>query len=174
MHILAMIVAALGGIAFVLWRMQQAANAARDIADAANDMGGLVRRWRWSRKANTNPLDLVDDPREAAAAMMVAVAQADGPLTEAERTRILAEMADKFGASSSHAEELLARARWLTRDSLDAGNVMRRLQGPILKSLGPTERRELVAMLEAVAVADGRPDATVNRDIARLAENLKL
>lgn len=40
MHILAIVVAVLGGIGIFLWRMQQAANATRDIADAAGDVGG--------------------------------------------------------------------------------------------------------------------------------------
>lgn len=117
-------------------------------------------------------MDLVDDPREAAAAMLVAVAQADGPLTEKERTVILGRMSETFSAKAAEAEELLARGRWLTRDSVDAGNVMRRLAGVIVKKCGPRERSELIAMLYAVSRADGREDETITRDIARFAESL--
>lgn len=174
MHIIAIIVGVLGAVAIVLWRMQQAAAATRDIAEAASEVQGLFRRWTWNRKANANPLDLVDDPREAAAAMMVAVAQADGPLTEAERTLILGKMTATFETSAKDAEALLARGRWLTKDSIDAANVMRRLSPAVLKSCGPNERRELVAMLTAVASADGPADHTIVQDIKRLAQQLQV
>lgn len=172
MHIIAIIVSVLGGLLFLLWRMQQAANATRDIAEAAGEVQGLFRRWKWNRKANANPLDLVEDPREAAAAMMVAVAQADGPLTETESALIRTRMAETFGASEPQATELLARGRWLTRDSVDAGNVFRRLTPRILQSCGPAERRDLIGLLTAVAEANGRPDATLKQDIERLAQQL--
>ena len=86
MHILAILGAVLGVVLFMLFRMQQAANAARDIADAADEARGFFRRWGWRRKQATNPLDTIDDAREAAAAMMVATAQSDGSITERERT----------------------------------------------------------------------------------------
>jgi hypothetical protein len=66
MHILAILGAVLGVLLFVLFRMQQAANAARDIADVADEARGLFRRWGWRRKHLAHPLDAVDDAREAA------------------------------------------------------------------------------------------------------------
>jgi uncharacterized membrane protein YebE (DUF533 family) len=115
MHVLAAIGAALGVALFFLWRMQQASNAARDVANAADEVHGFFRRWSWRRKANVHPLDLVEDPREAATAMMVIVAQTDGALTDKERGAILAQVSEHFGATSRQADELLARGRWLVQ-----------------------------------------------------------
>jgi uncharacterized tellurite resistance protein B-like protein len=173
MHILAAIGAILGVLIFVLFRMQQAANAARDIADAADEARGFFRRWGWRRKLAKNPLDTVEDAREAAAAMMVAAAQSDGSITERERTAITAEMVTRFGATQAQADELLARARWLVQDRTDAAEVFRRLTPLIRRSCGPTERSDLVDMLRAVAAADGRADEVVMRDIAQLTHNLR-
>jgi uncharacterized membrane protein YebE (DUF533 family) len=103
MHILGGLLAVLGGLVFVLWRMQQAANSTRDIADAANEAHSLFRRWGWRRKLAKNPLDTVTDSREAAAAMMVAAAQYDGSLTERERVAILAACSKYFGATDQQA-----------------------------------------------------------------------
>jgi hypothetical protein len=61
MHILAALGAVLGVLLFVLFRMQAAANAARDIAGAADEARGLFRRWGWRRKLAKNPLDTIDD-----------------------------------------------------------------------------------------------------------------
>lgn len=173
MHILAALGAVLAVLLFVLFRMQQAANAARDIADAAGEARGLFRRWGWRRKFARSPLDAVDDAREAAAAMMVATAQSDGSITERERAAITAAMARYFGATQQQAEELLARGRWLVQDRNDAGEVFRRLTPLILRTCGPTERSELVDMLGAVAQADSRGDDVVIQDIARLTHNLR-
>jgi uncharacterized tellurite resistance protein B-like protein len=173
MHILAAIGAVLGVLIFVLFRMQQAANAARDIADAADDARGLFRRWGWRRKFAKNPLDTVDDAREAAAAMMVATAQSDGSITERERAAITLEMVRRFGATQVQAEELLARGRWLVQDRTDAAEVFRRLAPLIKRTCGPTERSDLIDMLRAVAQADGTNDDVVTHDIAQLTHSLR-
>ena len=173
MHILAAVGAVLAVLVIVLFRMQQAANAARDIADVANDARGLFRRWSWRRKHAKHPLDTIDDAREAAAVMMVATAQSDGGITERERLAITAEMSKRFGATPEQAEALLARARWLVQDRNDAGEVFRRLTPLVLRTCGPTERTDLIEMLGAIAVADGRADEVVRQDIARFAHSLR-
>jgi uncharacterized tellurite resistance protein B-like protein len=173
MHILAAVGAVLGVLLLVLFRMQQAAHAARDIADMADDARGLFRRWRWRRKQVRHPLDTIDDAREAAAAMMVAAAQSDGAMTERERTAITKEMSARFGATPQQAEALLARARWLVQDRNDAGEVFRRLTPLLLRTCGPTERSDLIEMLGTVAAADGKADEILTQDIARLTHSFR-
>jgi uncharacterized tellurite resistance protein B-like protein len=173
MHIIAILGAILGVAGLILFRLQQAANATRDIADAADEARGLFRRWGWRRKQLKSPLEAIDDAREAAAAMMVAAAQSDGAITERERVAIVAEMSKHFGATERQAEELLARARWSVKDQTDAAEVFRRLTPLIVRSCGPTERADLLAMLQAVAQVDGTSDQVLAQDIARLAHNLR-
>jgi uncharacterized tellurite resistance protein B-like protein len=173
MHILAILGAVVGVLLFALFRMQQAANATRDIVDAADEARGLFRRWSWRRKHLKHPLDTVDDAREAAAAMMVAVAQSDGGVTERERAAITAEMIKRFDATPGQAEALLARARWLVKDSADAAEVFRRLTPVIQRTCGASERSDLIEMLDAVAGAEGTADDIVTQDIARFARTLK-
>lgn len=173
MHILAILGAVVGVLLFALFRMQQAANATRDIVDAADEARGLFRRWSWRRKHAKHLLDTVDDAREAAAAMMVVVAQSDGSITERERTAITSEMVQRFGATPDQAEALFARARWLVKDSADAGEVFRRLTPVIHRTCGATERSDLIAMLEAVSGADKSADDIVTQDIARFARVLR-
>jgi uncharacterized tellurite resistance protein B-like protein len=173
MHILAALGAVLGVLLFILFRMQQAANAARDIADVAGDARGLFRRWGWRRKLAKHPLETIDDAREAAVAMMVAVAQADGAITERERGAITGEMTKRFGATLEQAEELMARARWAVQDRSDVAEIFRRLMPLVQRTCGPTERSDLIEMLGSVAGADGRADAIVTQDITRLAYSLR-
>ncbi len=173
MHILSALGAAIGVALFFLWRMQQASHAVRDVASAAGEVQGLFRRWSWRRRANVNPLDMVEDPREAATAMMVIVAQTDGALTGKECAVIQAHISDHFGATSRQAEELLARGRWLVQSSVDASEVFRRLAPSIRKSCSVAERDDLIGMLKAVATAEGPLDEHLQNDIAILRQHLK-
>ncbi len=173
MHIVGGLVAAIGVLLLILWRMQQAATAVRDIGEAADDARGFFRRWKWRQKSNVNPLDLITDAREAATAMMAATAEADGALTERERIVILRQITEKFGATGSQAVELLAHARWLVHGRPDLGETLRRLAPVIRKTCSREQQIELIGMLRAVAEADGRIDPTVAADLKWLTQSLK-
>ncbi len=168
MHILAILLSVLGALGFIFWRMHSASQAAREIIDTADEARGFWRRLQWGRKVSVNPLDAIEDPREAAAAMMVVLAQSDGEMTERERTAILGLLVETFQANGRQAEEFLAHARWLVRDSRDPDNCFRRVQALLRKKLQPGERRDLVAMLRKVADADGKPGAVETEAIRRL------
>lgn len=171
--LLALIAAAFGVIATVLWRLNSVADSARGLAETAGDLANLNRRWSWSRKANADKLRLVDDPRFAAAAMMVSVAQADGALTATERAAILAECVGKFGCNEKTAEEMLGYGRFLVGTSHDPDDIFRKLAPLFIKSLDKPERRDLMTMLSAVAAADGPVSQSLEATLARIERGLK-
>ena len=74
MSILVALAAAAGVVGTLLWRLGAASSAVRETAEAVSSLHGLVRRWNWQRLATRSPLADVTDPKEAAAAMLVAVA----------------------------------------------------------------------------------------------------
>lgn len=168
MAILGAIVGLLGAALFLLIRMNMAADAARGLADTADDARGLFRRWRWRRKLATDVLAEVDDPRLAAAAMMVGLAQADGAMTATERTVIEKSLTGSLGASAQAAGEMVAHARWLVRNMPDADEAFRKLTPVILKTCGPDEIRDLLSMLDCVASADGKPGEPEQQALDRL------
>ena len=172
MHILVSLLGALGMAIFLFWRLQQAAFIAREVADAAGSAKGLFRRWKWRRKANASPIDLIEDPREAASVLMIAVAQADGRVSDAERAAIARQITTFFGASDDQADALIAQSEWVVRDGIDPSEVMRRLTPLLQKTTTPVERGQLIAMLTATATADGRQDESVAFDIQRFAKQL--
>jgi len=173
MHILVAIVSALGIIGVVLWRLHMAAEAAKGLVDTANDARGLFRRWRWQRKLASNPLDLISDPREAAVAMMVAVAQSDGAMTDRERQVIMAELVKRVGATERQAEELLAHGRWLTRDVRDIDYCLDKLAPLIKRQCSPDQHRDVLEMLYSVASVEGRPGEVEGTALARVARALR-
>jgi uncharacterized tellurite resistance protein B-like protein len=173
MHYVLAILAAIGVIAGLLWRLHLASEAAKGMVETVGDARKFWRRHNWRRKLSTdNPAALIDDPREAAAAMMAAVADADGALSERERETILEHSIRTFGLSPPEAEELLAGGRWLARSAGDLSSFLRKLVPIIEKGCDDGERRELMSMLDAVAAADGAPPEFVADAIARLRQRL--
>ena len=60
-----------------------------------------------------------DDPRVAAAALLVHVAEADGAFTQAECERLRALLQDEFGIGEAEASELLAKGRQADADAIE-------------------------------------------------------
>ncbi len=172
MHILVSLLGALGMAVFILWRIQQAAYLAREVADATGSAKGLFRRWRWRRKVNVNPIDLIEDPREAAGVLMIAVAQADGRISDAERHVIVHQIKTFFGATDDQADALIAQTEWSVREGIDTAEIMRRLTPLLQKTTTQVQRGQLIAMLKATAAANGKDDEMVAFDISRFAKQL--
>ena len=155
MAILIELLGLIGGLGFLLWRIKMASDAAKDIAETAQGAKNYMRRRRWEKRAKADPIKDMDDPREAAATMMAALASYDGVMSEREEEAILHEIKTHFGASDNMAAELLAHGRWLSKDAGDLNAFFSRLMPPIVRHLGSKEKHELLSMLNNVANANG-------------------
>ncbi|MCA8900948.1 MAG: hypothetical protein KDA53_06815 [Hyphomonas sp.] len=134
-----------------------AAHEAFKVAEAAANM---PRKLAFRYKASKNGLSLIQDPREAAAIMMMEIARArGGPVTERQSEAIELEIRQNFAFSAMEAEDLAAHAAWVTNSAPPPGETMRRLSALIINSpdLGPKEVVDLDAMLVNVSEAEGVP-----------------
>ena len=174
MHILLALLSAAGAIAFFIIRANYAAQAARDLGDAASEVKGFVRRSRWKRRTNVDQVRAIEDPRLAAAAMMCALAKSDGDLSEAEVAAILDQLRETLALNDTEAQEMLAEARWLTNDMKELSALLRRASRPIKDHCTAEERAELLAMLATVAESDGPTDPLQQDAIDRLRQELGL
>ncbi len=147
-------------IAVWSWRMRIARQGAKEALDLAKTAANLPRRMSFRYKAAKNGLDLIEDPREAAAIMLVEMARArGGPLTERQTTQIESEIRQTFQFSEKDAGDLAAHAIWVTNSAPPPTESMRRLSQMIIAStaLGPKEIVDLDSMLVAVSEAEGAP-----------------
>lgn len=172
MGILAIFLGAIAVAGGLLWRVEAASRAARDTIGLADDARGFFRRLAWSKQAGRNPLDLVDDPREAATAMMVMIATFDGALSTTEEAAILKEIVATFSMPAKDAGELLARGRWLTKDQGDLGTRLNRLARTAEAKLSRSERAQLIDMLTRVANCEGRESAVLTQAIGDIERKL--
>jgi uncharacterized tellurite resistance protein B-like protein len=142
------------------WRLRMAGEGAREAAELARTTANLPRRMTFKYRSGRNGLDLIDDPREAAAIMMMEVARArGGPLTDRQSHSMIEEMMVHFRFTRAEADELVAHAAWVTNKAPLPQETMRRLSQKIVgdRYLGPKEVVDLDSMLVAVSEAEGTP-----------------
>lgn len=160
MQILLGILGLLAAIAFWSWRSGMAREGARDAAGPARTAARAPGRIALKYKATRNGFSLIEDPREAAAIMMMEVARArGGPLTDRQAAVIDQEIMQAFRFSHAEAEALSAHAAWVTNNAPKPAETMRRLSQLIVTApqLGPKEIVDFDAMLVAVSEAEGTP-----------------
>jgi len=160
MQFLVLLLGVFAAIGIWSWRIRMAREGAQEAAKLAQTVINLPRKFAFRYKAGRGGLALIEDPREAAAIMMMEMARArGGALTERQTSVMDDEIMRHFEFSQAEADELTTHAAWVTNTAPPPVETMRRLSQLILNSpaLGPKEIVDLDAMLVAVSEAEGQP-----------------
>ncbi|MFN7056839.1 hypothetical protein [Hyphomonas sp.] len=177
MHILLAVITILSAIGIWAWRLRMAKRGLDEVADLAKTVANAPRRLAFLTRAQKGGIDLIEDPREAAAIMLMMMALAKGGTLSARQSdAIEQEIRDHFDFSETEAEELAAHAAWVASSQLPGPEEMKRMSRQIVRSsqLGPKEIVDLDAMLVAVSEAEGLPSRAqlallqIYRDMAGL------
>jgi hypothetical protein len=113
------------------------------------------------------------DPRVAVAAMMVAVATEEGPLTTQTEQRILAELISRVGLGPDLAQTCLMGGKRLARGlSGDLNSRLHQLAAPIEGQCSPEEKRDVMEMLRLIAGPSAERIGSVREGIGRLSSSL--
>lgn len=94
------------------------------LAEAGIDLGGLnpflwSRRRKWRNKYEGNPVHCIENPMDATAILMVAVAKADGDISKEEKSLLLQLFEDEFNLDKKDAAGLLISSAHLLGDGTD-------------------------------------------------------
>jgi hypothetical protein len=160
MQIVLFLVSILAAIGIWSWRIRMAREGAQEAAKLAQTALNMPRKLAFRYKAGKGGLSLIQDPREAAAIMMMEVARArGGPLTENQTAIMDREIMQHFEFTQDEADELTAHAAWVTNSAPMPGETMRKLSQLIVASsvLGPKEIIDLDDMLVTISEAEGLP-----------------
>ena len=169
MHILLALLGILTFIAAWYWRIKMISGAARGGYDAAKTIANLPRKHGFRHRTGKTGLKAVTDPREAAAIMMLEIARTRGTVSDTQEAAIRTEMVEHFGFSEAEAKDWLIEAGWRSREAPAPHAVMARMSDVIVRTpgMGPKEFDDLCAMLENIAVADGKVSAE-ERDLIQI------
>jgi uncharacterized tellurite resistance protein B-like protein len=114
-----------------------------------------------------------NDPRVAVAAMMVAVATEDGPLTAEKQGRILSLLSARVGLGPDLAHACLTAGKRLARRVRgDLTSRLHQLLAPIEAQCSPEEKRDVVDMLRHVAGPSAERLGPVREGLGRLSSSL--
>lgn len=160
------ILGVLAGLGVWLWRIQQASHAAREIADAAEGLANLPRKMRFKYKAGKQGVDFIEDPREAAAALIYGAARCGGELSGEQKAAIEADIITLFDIDEEFAQELLARAAWHVSTLNDPLNAVNKLTDKLTQSVDKAALSELAGLINAAIArtANTQPDQTLFLD----------
>ncbi len=149
MHFLLGALAVVAAVIFWIMRARAAAQAVSELSDIGDDVRSAMRRFGY-RRAAKNPFEAVDDTRVAAAAMLASLARLDGdPPAEAHRA-ITLECRATFRCSAEEATEMAAFGRWLSAQSANPHEALRRLTRRLVALTSVHDRAALVADLEGM------------------------
>lgn len=167
MHI---VIAVLGALAAAFWAFTYFVRAANEGREAVNDVRGVLRSGRWSRKVSKRLVENLSDPREAAAVLLYEIAAYDGAVTDRQKAAIVSEMRAAFEADGETAEGLYAFARPAAKAAKlksarvraraageinDAANSLNKILRPVVDACSDSEKRQLIDMLGKIGEVEG-------------------
>jgi hypothetical protein len=130
------------------------------------------RREKALEQQSLAPLRALKDPRDAAAVLMVAVAEARGVMTPEQETLVQERMGSVLGFADADIGARLIYARHAARQAPSIDAIVADLTDLVREKLSRAERRELETMLDAVAALHGGPTDAQESAIALTSRRL--
>ena len=155
MHVLLGILAVIGGIAFWVIRANMAAKSGQELVETVKDLRNMKRSHDFRKKAEKDPVRLLDDPRIAAAAVLAALAGAERGLSKREEQEIPAKMASLFAMEQQEAVDLFAQGRWYIRELHNLDAIVDRFAAIISRHCSDGERESFIDLMGQVLEIDG-------------------
>ncbi len=149
------LVALIGVATACWWRIRDARRTGAQPAAAPRDVRLNVRRLMHGNAGGAHPADAVDDPRLAAAGVIVAVATMDGPISQAEIGRMKRAVQETFEVSEREALDVISFGRWIAGECVTNSEAVGRLSKIVLRTAGPEAGPDLLRMVEEVASTGG-------------------
>lgn len=138
------------------------------LADAGIYLGGLnpflyQRRRAWKRKLEGNPIYRLQDPKDIAGALVVAVAKVDGDMSAEEKQAVLREFDATLMLGRRGATELLGSSAFLLGDTRDFQAHLDAFLANARERLNPAQAESVLAMMGRIAGTTGTPSEQQQR-----------
>lgn len=172
MPYLIVLASVIGGALFWYYRLRDLGHAANDVVDVAQRARGAYRRRQFRNKAESSPIESVDDPAAAATATLIALCRSRGEMSQECERAIKAEIVETMGLAK--AEELYVFSRWVADHTSDPEHLTLKFARLWIDRLSPPERLALYGMAERVVAVDGAPTLSQEQSLKRLKDRLGL
>lgn len=146
MHIIIGVITAIAGLVWALYRLQ---NSGVDL-NAFNPFYWM-RRKKWQQQLGTKALHRLDQPLEAAALLVTAVATYETDITRELRSEVVGLFVEEFKITHDHAGELFSASLHLIREAGSLEAEVRHILAPSKAKLNATQMQSLFRMLNRAA-----------------------
>lgn len=167
------ILGVISAVAVWYWRLSMARDAAREIGNIAGDLANAPRRFGFRRRANAHPVEGVDDPDLAIAAIATAFLELGGMPTREDQVALASALNSQLGIAPDDAEEMMILGRWLVGECQGPQPAITRLTKRLAK-LDPAAFQKLLPVLNAVGSRQGRLSDKQRDALEEIARMLKL
>lgn len=156
MPLIILILTALGGALY--WWARSNPREALDVAqDVVTTARNAPRRLAFRRQTNAHPVEGIDDPRIAIAALSQAFIELDDLPTADQRNHLNVLMRSKLHADAEEAEEMQVLSRWLVAQCQTPQAAVARLSRRLYKIDRDTSWDLLQDILSALVQSDLSP-----------------
>ena len=155
MHIIIGLITAIAGLIWALYRLQQSGV---DL-NSFNPFHWL-RRKKWEAQVGTKPLHRLDNSMEAAAVLIVAMAELDGTVTRETKSSVLQLFIREFELSEKDAAEMYATASYLLKEAAYLPVEVKNILAPSKHQFLPNQTELLLGMLAQVSTMEGEANQT--------------
>ncbi len=143
MHIIIAVLTAAAGLIWALYRLQ----------NSGVDLNGFnpfywMRRRAWAKKVGAKPLHQLENPMEAAATLVVAMAELEGAVTSDQKQQVLDLFIEEFNVDMRKASDLYGAASYLIKDCMSVTAEVRKILEPTLGLFEERHKQSLKIMLE--------------------------
>ncbi|WP_375280592.1 hypothetical protein [Pseudooctadecabacter sp.] len=149
---------ALLGIAVTAYIWAHRASRARDVLgdvpDMANDVRLAARRFGFKRNTNIHPVESIEDPRLAIAAIATAFVELDNLPTAEDRQRLTVQLRATLRANEDEAQEMEILGRWFMAECGGAEPAIARISRKLYKLGGAEQMDPLMAVLKGATVRE--------------------
>lgn len=150
MHIVIAVITALAGLVWALNRLQESG-----VNLNAFNPFFWWRRRKWQQLYGTKPLHQLDNPMDAAATLLVAMAELKGSVTSEAKQQVVDTFKNEFSLDEKEAVELYASSSYLLRDvaniPAEASNILK----PSVAKLSDQHKTSLITMMANTSSLDG-------------------
>ncbi|MGB7270842.1 MAG: hypothetical protein WBC90_15125 [Albidovulum sp.] len=150
------IVGLLGLVAAAFFWASRARDAARvthELSNMAGDVLGAARRFGFRRRANTHPVENIDDPKLAIGGVGLAFLELGGLPSREDQDALIAAFENRLGLTPAIAEEIMVLGRWLVNESGGPQSAINRIARRLVKIGGIETLDPLMKVLNDTATS---------------------
>jgi len=137
-------------------RARDAGHMVNDLADMAGDVRAAARRFGFSRRANVHPVESIDNPNVAAAALASAFVALDDMPTKDQKDRLNIELRRVLQVDGETSQELMVLGHWLVAECNGPQPAITRLAKKLYRLEGPSALEPLMDIIKGVLPKDGQ------------------